>query len=101
MESWSDNYPWTEKAVITWVMIYWISQVTGGLRIYKMGNGSSIVNGYVHVPLGVSVFPKELFVAPEGNTAQSCADLVDWARLCGDLKFYRIHDSGGFIPTYK
>jgi hypothetical protein len=67
LEAWSDSYPWTDKEIITWVMIYWTSQVTGGLRIYKMGNTPRIINGYVHVPFGVSVFPKEIFVAPERN----------------------------------
>jgi hypothetical protein len=67
MESWSDSYPWTNGEIITWVMIYWISQVTGGLRIYKYGNVLKITNGYVPVPFGVSVFPKELFLAPKGK----------------------------------
>jgi hypothetical protein len=48
-------------------MIYWITQVTGGLRIYKQGNVPRITGGYVPVPLGVSVFPREIFVAPKGN----------------------------------
>jgi hypothetical protein len=47
-------------------MIYWVSQVTGGLRIYKHGNVTKVIGGYVHVPFGVSVFPKEIFAAPKG-----------------------------------
>lgn len=67
LDAWSDSYPWNENEIITWVMIYWITQVTGGLRIYKTGNVPKIVNGYVHVPFGVCVFPKEIFVAPKGH----------------------------------
>ena len=47
-------------------MIYWVSQVTGGLRIYKNGNVPKIIGDYVQVPFGVSAFPKEIFVAPKG-----------------------------------
>jgi hypothetical protein len=67
LQTWSDSYPWTENEIITWVMIYWITQVTGGLRIYKQGDVPRITGGYVPVPLGVCVFPKEIFVAPKGN----------------------------------
>ena len=66
LDTWSDSYPWSEHEVITWVMIYWVSQVTGGLRIYKHGNVTKVIGGYVHVPFGVSVFPKEIFAAPKG-----------------------------------
>jgi len=66
LDTWSDSYPWSEHEVITWVMTYWVSQVTGGLRIYKNGNVPKIIGGYVPVPFGVSVFPKEIFAAPKG-----------------------------------
>ena len=65
LDTWSDSYPWSEHEVITWGMIYWVSQVTGGLRIYKHGNVPEVIHGYVHVPFGVSVFPKEIFAAPK------------------------------------
>jgi len=70
METWSDSYPWTEHEIVTWVMIYWVSQVTGGLRIYKYGNVQDITSGYVSVPFGVISFPKELFLAPKGIQIQ-------------------------------
>jgi hypothetical protein len=98
METWSDSYPWTDREIVTWVMIYWASQVTGGLRIYKYGHLQDITSGYVGVPFGVIVFPKELFVAPKGIRIPPSVlgSSVDWARQCGNLKFYRVHENGGF-----
>jgi hypothetical protein len=78
-------------------MIYWASQVTGGLRIYKYGHLQDIISGYVSVPFGVIVFPKELFVAPKGIRIplSDIGSPVDWARQRGDLKLYRVHQNGG------
>jgi hypothetical protein len=96
LQTWSDSYPWTDREIITWVMIYWVSEVTGGLRIYKQGNVPKLVSSYVHVPFGVSVFPKEMYVAPKGNlNGKPKAEILDWAPLVGDLRFYRTHESGG------
>jgi len=39
---------------------------------------------YISQPMGVSVFPKELFMCPK-----------DWAHLIGNLKFWKAHPVGG------
>jgi hypothetical protein len=66
MDTWRDSYPWDDREIVTWVMIYGASQVTGGWRIYKHGSVQDITSGYISVPFGVIAFPKELFVAPKG-----------------------------------
>ena len=59
--------------ILTWVMLYWISDAgpVGSLRYYKeamLADSDSevrqIVQAYSNVPLGVSLFPKELFKFP-------------------------------------
>jgi hypothetical protein len=47
-------------------MIYWVTQVTGGLRIYKNGNVFKVIAGYVRMLLDVIVFPQKIFVTPRG-----------------------------------
>ncbi|KAE8159616.1 hypothetical protein BDV40DRAFT_303074 [Aspergillus tamarii] len=36
LHDWSDNYPWSEEEVCTWISIYWFSTAGpgGSLRIY-------------------------------------------------------------------
>lgn len=103
MQTWSDSYPWTDEEVITWVMIYWISQVTGGLRIYKEGNVAKVISGYVHVPFGVSVFPKELFVAPKGTVRRlfQCLFIQIGHGLQEISHFTAITIAGGTFPIQR
>jgi hypothetical protein len=78
-------------------MIYWITQVTGGLRIYKQGNVPRITGGYVPVPFGVSVFPREIFVAPKGNRRLSeIADCETGLGNQGILDFTRYMNVEGY-----
>jgi len=61
------GYPpnWTS---LSQVMIYWVTVVTGGLRIYKEGNDIAYARGgYVPVPFGISVFPRDLYGVPRGT----------------------------------
>ncbi|KIJ29048.1 hypothetical protein M422DRAFT_269573 [Sphaerobolus stellatus SS14] len=98
---WSDNYPWTSDEIITWVMLYWISIAgpVGSVRYYKenkpgpsdAGSEATKVNlATSKVPIGVSVFPKELFKPPEG-----------WAGIAQPVKYFKRHDSGGHFAAYE
>lgn len=70
--SWTDDYPWTNDEILTWVMLYWINGPVGSLRYYKEAKTlygkaeeqSYVVDQWSDVPLGVSVFPKEVFRFP-------------------------------------
>ena len=72
LHDWSDDYPWTDDEILTWVSIYWFSTAgpAASLRIYyesihdgKFNRAKTEV--YVpHVKLGLSYFPKELTVVP-------------------------------------
>jgi hypothetical protein len=53
-------------------MIYWVSVVTGGLRIYKEADDVYYARtAYVKVPFGVSVFPKDLYGVPRGLLSEN------------------------------
>ncbi|KIJ34261.1 hypothetical protein M422DRAFT_182277, partial [Sphaerobolus stellatus SS14] len=97
----SDNYPWSSDEIITWVMLYWISIAgpVGSVRYYKENKpgtgdaGSEAVKVNLatsKVPIGVSVFPKELFKPPEG-----------WAGIAQSMKYFKRHDSGDHFAAYE
>jgi hypothetical protein len=53
-------------------MIYWVSVVTGGLRIYKEADDIDYARtAYVGVPFGVSVFPRDLYGVPKGRCSKT------------------------------
>jgi len=99
LHTWSDSYPWTDSEVITWVMR--ITQVTGGLRIYKQGNVPRITEGYVPVPFGVSVFPGEIFVAPEGKGLRQLADTEIGLGNQGTSSFTGCTTAEGVYPSLR
>ncbi|KIP03358.1 hypothetical protein PHLGIDRAFT_110977 [Phlebiopsis gigantea 11061_1 CR5-6] len=101
--AWTDNYPWTEDEVLTWIHIYLFSHTQStssaatSIRIYyevrKAGDltvltGSKWYNG--KVPMGVSVFPRELLVVPS-----------TWHRTLGWLVYTGKHTSGGHFAAHE
>ena len=79
MHGWTDDYPWTDDDILTWVSIYWFSTagVAANLRIYyEVVNGTGSRNGVHHsrlleyipsVKYGISHFPMDISVAPNAN----------------------------------
>ncbi|KAJ6550584.1 Alpha/Beta hydrolase protein [Mycena vulgaris] len=94
---WSDNYPWDDDEVLTWVSIFWFSRAgpAASIRIYfEAGNRDFMkvfsVNPKPTIPLGLSHFPRELFVFPRS-----------WTRGLGNIVFEGEHDSGGHFAAYE
>jgi len=102
LHMWSDAYPWTPDEILTWVMLYWVSNAgpVGGLRYYKeagftggdapTGELVEIVQARSSVPLGVTVFTGECFKFPD-----------DWSNMSQPLKFHRYHDRGGHFAAHE
>jgi len=82
---WTDNYPWTDDEILTWVSIYWFS--TSGpnahIRIYyeaqhnptdRVPNRDRASQWVDSVKLGLAHFPRELSVIPKiwGRTLGEC-----------------------------
>lgn len=72
LKSWSDDYPWTDDEILTWVSLYYFS-IAGPeaciYHYYEALHGKVIslpaVQGYIDVPLGIADFPIEIYSAPK------------------------------------
>ena len=99
---WSDNYAWTDDEIITWIMLYYISNAgpAASVRIYyesdhKNPQGLTFVSRedtgtyYVPgVPFGWSRFPKELLLSPKS-----------WAHNIGPLVHFSDNPRGGHFAA--
>ncbi|KAF5392043.1 hypothetical protein D9757_003185 [Collybiopsis confluens] len=88
--NWTDEYPWTDDEVLTWISLYHFSRAgpTASLRIYYEVLHSNIKWPKSTVPLGVSLFPKEIDVVPKKFTAGM-----------GKLVFRAEHTHGGHFAA--
>ncbi|KAH7922168.1 alpha/beta-hydrolase [Leucogyrophana mollusca] len=91
---WTDNHPWTEDEVLTWISIYLFSRAgpAASLRIYfeLEGNSSSFLSKCPTISMGASYFPKELIVVPQA-----------WVRKANNVVFESKHQSGGHFAAHE
>lgn len=91
---WTDNYPWTDDEVLSWVSIYWFSRAGPGAagRIYYEANasGDNIRPLWSAVPQGFSFFPKELRQYPRA-----------WVRTTGNVVFESEPEKGGHFAAHE
>ncbi|KAF5360420.1 hypothetical protein D9756_004974 [Leucocoprinus leucothites] len=91
--NWTDDYPWTDDEVLTWISIYWFSRAgpAASVRIYYeyMKAGADFGGPAVRVPTGYSFFPKELVALPRY-----------WLRG-KHVVFESQHESGGHFAAYE
>lgn len=73
LDIWTDDYPWTDDEILTWVSVYWFAEAGPGAcgYIYKEARDDKVwttkrFQGYVDKPLGFRYFPKELAALPKG-----------------------------------
>jgi len=103
LHDWTDNYPWTEEEVCTWISIYWFSTAgpAASVRIYyesthEWDNPQTrvtrdrIQQWIGKVKLGLTHSPKELRVLPSV-----------WTRTQGNTVFERTHDTGGHFLAWE
>ncbi|KAF9233468.1 Alpha/Beta hydrolase protein [Melanogaster broomeanus] len=93
LHHWTDNYPWDDDEVLTWVSIYWFSRAgpAASLRIYFEINRTEIYEVvFPKIPMGVSFFPKELFIVPRA-----------WVRRDNQVVSEFNHESGGHFAAYE
>ena len=91
------NYDMPPDEILTFVMMHWMQSVTPGLRFYKaafnekddsgMTKSFSIYNG---TPLGVSVFPKEVFIPAR-----------DWVAGIANVQYWKEHTTGGHFACVE
>ncbi|KAJ7512349.1 Alpha/Beta hydrolase protein [Mycena galericulata] len=95
---WSDEYPWSDDEVLTWISIYWFSRAgpTASLRIYFEAENRNfdaifaVTKPTPTIPLGISHFPNDGIVFPKS-----------WTRAVGNVVFDGEHESGGHFAAYE
>jgi hypothetical protein len=101
LHDWTDNYPWTDDEILTWISIYWFSTAgpAANARIYyeaihvagkKIPHRDDLSNWIPHVKLGLAYFPKELTIMPK-----------TWARTLGPVAYESVHDHGGHFAAWE
>ncbi|KAL1745740.1 Alpha/Beta hydrolase protein [Schizophyllum fasciatum] len=97
--AWSDNYPWTDDEILTWVSLYWLSRAgpAATFRTYyeamqrpSLGSIFNLIPAPPTIPLGLSFFPRELSRFPKA-----------WTRKMGNVVFEADHDRGGHFAAYE
>jgi hypothetical protein len=95
LKDWSDDYPWTDDEILTWISIYWFSEAGPGASgmiynqaIPELSPGGSLpmtkLHSWVPQPLGLSNFPKEIANVP-----------LTWTSNLGKVVLASEYDKGG------
>ncbi|KAK5988592.1 Putative epoxide hydrolase [Cladobotryum mycophilum] len=98
LHDWTDDYPWTDDEVLTWVSIYQFSSAgpAANLRIYyevlriKLEELERTMMYIPKVPLGVSFYPKDVLFPPRS-----------WAKALGPVVFEAVHTEGGHFAAHE
>ena len=98
LHDWTDDYPWTDDEILTWISIYLFSRAgpAAASRIYyeviqhmesRLAKTAAWVPG---VKLGISYFPKELANVPKL-----------WAKTMGPVVLQSEHEKGGHFAAWE
>ncbi|KAK4557107.1 hypothetical protein LTR86_006088 [Recurvomyces mirabilis] len=99
LHDWTDNYPWTDDEILTWVSIYQFSTAgpAASARIYYDIQNSAarpfsdqVLEYNDKVLLGLSYFPKDIHLPP-----------LAWGRTLGPVVFEGLHESGGHFAAHE
>lgn len=106
LHDWSDDYPFTDEEILTWVSIYYFSYAGPGAahRIYYEGSHADVaekrglkviprsaIGGWVpNVKLGLAWNPKEIFVLPR-----------KWGKTLGNVVYEVENETGGHFYAHE
>ena len=98
LHDWTDSYPWTDDEILTWISVYQFSTAGPQASVYiyyeNMHSHQDIIPRVAasvpNVPLGYSIFPKDLVVPP-----------TSWARTLGPVVFEKRHADGGHFAAHE
>lgn len=97
--SWTDNYPWTDDEILTWVSIYYFSTAgpSAASFIYfesqasnREKDSTAQLQSYVDLPIGLAYFPKEIANMPRA-----------WAEGMGRIIHVSESDKGGHFAALE
>ncbi|KAH8808731.1 epoxide hydrolase [Xylogone sp. PMI_703] len=95
--AWTDEYPWTDDEVLTWISIYYFSRAgpaAASFIYYEAESGSKTaeswgrLQSYLKVPMGLAYFPKELASMPRV-----------WAEAAWNVVQVSTHEKGGHFAA--
>lgn len=98
--AWSDNDGDIEQAfskdeILTNISIYWFTgTINSSTRYYyemRQNPGENMLGGKLQVPVGYSIFPREIITAPKSWVEAGVEDLRQWS----------VHDSGGHFAALE
>jgi pimeloyl-ACP methyl ester carboxylesterase len=86
---WTDNYPWKDEEIITWVFLYY-ANAKASTHIYKEFQQlrARLTASYISVPVGISLFPKEIYKMPRA-----------WVEKAAHVVSYDVHEKGGHFAA--
>ncbi|KAJ6028209.1 hypothetical protein N7540_003785 [Penicillium herquei] len=101
LHDWSDDYPWTDDEILTWVSIYWFSLAgpEASVRIYYEGSHlrsekdlsyMKLMEYIPDVKIGFMHLPREISVVPR-----------TWAAAMGPVVQQTEHDHGGHFAAWE
>jgi hypothetical protein len=97
LHDWSDNYPWTDEEILTWVSIYYFSTPgpDASSKVYYTfehcePSAFAAAGAYVEVPLGISRFLNDLILLPKS-----------WNQTLGPIVYQVEHDKGGHFAAWE
>jgi hypothetical protein len=101
LHDWTDEYPWTDEEILTWVCIHYFSRsgpAAPGNLYFALerdspvtGNPFAAVQGYIpEVPLGISRFAGDLILLPKA-----------WNRTLGPVVLQREYERGGHFGAWE
>ena len=102
LHDWTDDYPWTDDEILTWISVYYFSTAgpAASIRIYYECTPEHTPPGTINrndttqyvpkVPLGVAHFPKELTPLPK-----------IWARTMGPVVHESDQERGGHFAAWE
>jgi hypothetical protein len=97
--SWTDEYPWTDDEILTWVSIYYFSTAgpSAASFIYyesqakgRSKDSTDKLQSYVDLPLGLAYFPKEIANMPRA-----------WAEGMGKIVHVSESSKGGHFAALE
>jgi hypothetical protein len=99
LRDWSDDYPWTDEEIVTWISIYYFSEAgaDASIRLYYEITHPAVetqkMDSFLKwnkIPLGLSYFPKDVIVLPSS-----------WGKTLGPVVFEKRHEQGGHFAAHE
>lgn len=97
MHDWTDDYPWTDDEVLTWVSIHYFSTagaIAPGYAYYAIEHSNpgafAASQKYVDVPMGIARFAKDSILLPKL-----------WNQTLGPVVFESEYKKGGHFAAWE